>query len=226
MCEGRFKEGHERRILLPEENPTDLGAIVEYLYMDNFLSVGNPETDLGHQTCAEELASLYIAAEKYGMETLKVLIVEKLKSCDSLRTLSESLSTADFIYSSTPCTDKIYPTYICSLINEVMNLKLGWPDPEKMIEVEQWVERGGRLAVDINRACNTYWIKKLAERAHAFKQIRLDREQEKSQHSEAHPRCHHSCFDCFSTKKRKYVHFEETVDENWCVNALDGSKSL
>ncbi|KAI4114797.1 MAG: hypothetical protein LQ338_007953 [Usnochroma carphineum] len=210
MCHGHFKEAHERRILLPADDPKDLAAIVEYLYVGDFKTVGNPNAGPSRQDCAFELASLYVTAEKYRLDAMKKLVVEKLRSCTDPSAPAEWLAVGDLIYSATPSTDDVYPTYLQSLLIDLMYPRGGVQDPGTIDLVDQWVEKGGRLAVDINRACNAYWVKKIERRAAAFKRIRESREKECSDHRRRHPRCR-SCFgDPFEMSS--YQHFEMTGD--------------
>lgn len=210
MCEGEFKEAYERRISLPADDPKDLAAIVEYLYMDNFSTVGNPEAGLDRKACALELASLYVTAEYYQMDALKKLTVEKFKGCTAGCTVAESLAIAESIYPSIPSTDQVYPSYIRSYVVDRMDLsKPGPPDAEVVDVLDQWVEKGGRLAVDINRACMTYWKKRGAA---AIKRVDRSRELDEDRHSMYHWRCR-KCHGS-NDKTPAFPEFEDTEDRN------------
>ncbi|KAL8754671.1 MAG: hypothetical protein Q9184_005039 [Pyrenodesmia sp. 2 TL-2023] len=224
ICEGEFKEAHERRISLPEDSSQDFDAIVEYLYTGNFLTVGNPHPLDGQQkdreTCALELASVYVTAEKYQMDALKALVVEKFKRCTKGCAPAEVLAIADTIYPSIPHTDQIFPSFIRALVIECMELRsehqqqaggsstkkrkidatsfsqpdddtttkasTSQPDEDTTAVLDAWIEKGGRLAVDISRAYMAHWKK---QGAAAIKRIRDKVDSEQDQHDERHPRC-------------------------------------
>lgn len=222
MCEGDFKEAHERRISLPEDSSQDFDAIVEYLYTGNFLTTGNPHPPHGQQkgreTCALELASVYVTAEKYQMDALKALVIEKFKHCTKGCTPAEVLAIADTIYPSIPHTDQIFPSYIRALVIECMELRSeqqpgstlkkrkitatsssqpdddttttgpfsSSPDEDTTAVLDAWIEKGGRLAVDISRAYMAHWKK---QGAAAIKRIRDKVDCAQDQHYERHPRC-------------------------------------
>ncbi len=226
MCEGDFKEAHERHISLPEDSTQDFDAIVEYLYMNKFITIGNPLTPDGQQrdreTCALELASLYVTAEKYQMDALKSLVVEKFKNCTKGCAPAEVLAIADTIYPSIPHTDQVFPSYIRALVIECMELRSeqqqqqyggsnpkkrklnatsspqpnddttpttttsSQPDEDTTAVLDAWIEKGGRLAVDISRAYMAHWKK---QGVTAIKRIRMHVEIDQDKHEERHSRC-------------------------------------
>ncbi|KAL8649349.1 MAG: hypothetical protein Q9210_004458 [Variospora velana] len=197
MCKGQFKEAHERRITLPVDNPQDVAAIVEYMYMDNFTTIGNPNAGSDHQTCALQLASLYMVAEYYQIDPLKALIVKKFKTCTTKSTPAQWLAVAALIYPSLRSTDDIYPAYMRSLIIDCLNASGNPPDPAVMEELEQCVQQGGRLAVDINRACTTYWRQRGAA---VVKELRKITARAEDLHLDHHWRCRKCHFRNFRDK--------------------------
>ncbi|KAL8919540.1 MAG: hypothetical protein Q9208_006732 [Pyrenodesmia sp. 3 TL-2023] len=222
MCQGDFKEAHERQISLPEDSSQDCDAIVEYLYTGNFLTIGNPHSPHGQpksrETCALELASVYVTAEKYQMDALKALVVEKFKHCTEGCAPAEVLAIADTIYPLIPPTDQVFPSYIRAMIIECMELRSeqqpdsnskkrkitadsssqpddettttstfsSSPDEDTTAVLDAWIEKGGRLAVDINRAYMAHWKK---QGTAAIKRLRQKVDREQDQHDERHPRC-------------------------------------
>ena len=151
MCNTGFKEALEKRITLPEERPSLLGAIIEYLYTDDFWTEGHGQVDLSKRDKAFGLAHLYVSAAQYGLEAMKDLIVAKLRCCSELNDLSNWLEVADIIYESNPSRDEPYPIYFRSLVVRLL-------DATKMSAhlvnetLENRIDMGGPLAVDIHRA--------------------------------------------------------------------------
>ncbi|KAL8855313.1 MAG: hypothetical protein Q9178_008027 [Gyalolechia marmorata] len=151
MCNPGFKEALEKRITLPEERPSLLGPIIEYLYTDDFWTEGHGPIDLSKRDKAFELAHLYVSAAQYGLEAMKDLIVAKLRRCSELNDLSNWLEVADIIYESNPSRDEPYPIYFRSLVVRLL-------DATKMSAhlinetLENRIDMGGPLAVDIHRA--------------------------------------------------------------------------
>ncbi|KAL8898806.1 MAG: hypothetical protein Q9207_006519 [Kuettlingeria erythrocarpa] len=238
ICEGDFKEAHECHISLPEDSAQDFDAIVEYLYMNKFITIGNTVTPDGQhrdrETCALELASLYVTAEKYQMDDLKSLVVEKFKNCTKDCAPAEVLAIADTIYPSIPHTDEVFPSYIRALVIECMELRSeqqqqqhggsnpkkrkiiataspppddddittttssSQPDEDTTAVLDAWIEKGGRLAVDISRAYMAHWKK---QGVAAIKRIQRKVEIEQDKHEERHSRCIKCVGNHYETRK-------------------------
>ncbi|KAL8908326.1 MAG: hypothetical protein Q9207_000854 [Kuettlingeria erythrocarpa] len=173
--------GHED---LPDDQPKVVAAIVEYLYTGNFWVNQKPSSDLGEkQEAALVLAHLYIAADKYQLDRLKVLTVARLEGYTSLLGLKIYwLNIAQLIYSSTPDSDAVYPTFLRSLV-------LKWMESEQtifgfvnMCVIERYVEQGGRLAVDILRVQRHYWLRRVQTRNAVI-------QKERDHHRTAHNEC-------------------------------------
>ncbi|KAL8959574.1 MAG: hypothetical protein Q9193_003587 [Seirophora villosa] len=199
MCEGQFKEAYERRILLPADNPQDIAAIVEYLYTNDFATIGNPNAGLDCQTCAAQLKSLYGTAEYYQMDPLKDLIVKKFKDCTTGSTPADWLAIAESIYPSLPTTDRVYPAYVRSLIID----RLDTSRETVMEELDPWTRKGGRLAIDINRACVAYWKQRGAAALLKFQDAR-------SSHMHVHPNC--GTCHIYRTEDWELFEFEDAYD--------------
>ena len=81
MCdsEGPFLESKSHRIKLPEDEASDFGLLLEYLYggdlpTSSILEIG------GNVELADRLAKIYILADKYQLPLLKNYIVTTLQS--------------------------------------------------------------------------------------------------------------------------------------------------
>ncbi|KAL8787225.1 MAG: hypothetical protein Q9213_002336 [Squamulea squamosa] len=151
MCTPGFKEAHEKRITLPEESPSVLAAIVEYLYTDNFWANGHPHTNPSTQNKAWKLAHLYVSAGQYGLEAMKDIIVTKLE-----QNTVDWFQVADIIYESHPSDEEPYPKYFRSLVVSHLN------SDQKIVDavtedLEDRIKAGGPMAVDIHRAYKMFW---------------------------------------------------------------------
>ena len=160
MCTLGFKEALEKRITLPEEQPSHLEAIIEYLYTDDFGGLGNPQFEMGDTDKAVELAHLYVSADKYGLEAMKDVIVGKLRLCTKPDDLSNCLEVAEIIYESVPFHRDPYPVYFRFLIVELLTSADNTKTLYVNAECEERIDAGGPLAVDIHRAYRTFWDNK------------------------------------------------------------------
>ncbi|KAL9598280.1 MAG: hypothetical protein Q9219_004581 [cf. Caloplaca sp. 3 TL-2023] len=192
--------------------------MVEYLYMGDSWTIGNPTGDMNQSTRTAELASLYVAADKYQMDGMKTIILKSFKSHMTLSKPDEWLSTADSIYSATSSADHMFRDHLRSQVVRLLDRSSTWPHPTTMKTLEKWIKDGGRLAIDINRACATYWTKKLNKRACAFEQLRKFREEERRNHSDNHSRCR-KCSWAYRNNVDVHRELEEKACETKVVNA-------
>ncbi|KAI4137172.1 MAG: hypothetical protein L6R39_007437 [Caloplaca ligustica] len=198
MCTRDFREAHHRRIVLPADSPKDLAAIVEYLYMDDFSTLGNPDAreNKDGKECARELASLYVTAEKYQLDGLKELVVEKSRRYADVERPGSWLATAEFVYASVPSRDRIYPAYLRSLVVDALKAA-GKDNKDVMRVLDGCMEKGGKLAVDVNRACMEYWREKGEGAARKIKEVRGE---EVWEHDENHWRCRRCYLKRYQTR--------------------------
>lgn len=100
-CKSGFKESDIKHIDLPEDNVDVVGRLLEYLYTGDYGSSSIATNDF-----ANELASMYIIAEKYQVEQLKTLIIKKLQTVDWLSTPPATFFlVSQRIYAGTPDSD-------------------------------------------------------------------------------------------------------------------------
>ncbi|KAL8689715.1 MAG: hypothetical protein Q9218_004678 [Villophora microphyllina] len=90
MCHGDFKESQTSQIFLPDDDPATIGKILQYLYAGDFDSFLAPplctspllgcavDGPVISRSSMDAMAHVYIAAEKYGLQDLKILVVEKI----------------------------------------------------------------------------------------------------------------------------------------------------
>ncbi|KAL8648138.1 MAG: hypothetical protein Q9226_006123 [Calogaya cf. arnoldii] len=119
--QSRFKEALEKRITLPEEQPSHLEAIIGYLYTDDFGGRGNPQPEMDDTDKAVELAHLYVSAAKYGLEAMIDVIVGKLRLCTKPDDFDDWLEVAEIIYESVPSNRDPYRVYFRSLIRSLIS---------------------------------------------------------------------------------------------------------
>lgn len=157
MCDGDFKEAHERHLVLPEDNPTDVGILVEYLYTRDFWA-GNPQASVPKQESAVKLASIYLLADKYDLDGMKVLTTKKkIASYTNIAVVDDWLAVAEIICTATTESDYIYPRLLRLLVAYFM-------DSERskgngcMDALHKGIVKGGRLAVDIYRGSRIYSV--------------------------------------------------------------------
>lgn len=120
MCHAGFQESQTRQISLPEEDSGVVRAIIQYLYTGNFWDFGMGEVSPEETTeleddltqAADELAAIYIAADKYQLTDLKTLIVGKMTTyIDIQRRPIEFLQMARKTYTYMPESEDIFRTF-------------------------------------------------------------------------------------------------------------------
>ncbi|KAL8699740.1 MAG: hypothetical protein Q9201_005823 [Fulgogasparrea decipioides] len=190
MCEGDFKEAHQQRINLPEDDPIQVGSIIEYLYTNAIW----PGWECDHNTDMNEtgtrLAHLYVAADKYDLDGLKDLVVEKFSALgddDGIFGDWDWLAQADIIYSSIPEEDDLFPTLLRQWVFEYY--KEYNEDVEKLKWLDERVHAGGRLAVDISSGCNDYLWTTIQRQRAAYRKLRKHVTRERDEHATKHHGC-------------------------------------
>ncbi|KAL8803994.1 MAG: hypothetical protein Q9200_006000 [Gallowayella weberi] len=148
MCHGHFEESHTLQIRLPEDDPIVIKAIIQYLYSGSFHDFGTEEACGNTADAANELAEIYIVAEKYGLEDLKTLILEKLDEVtDVTWNIAEFLSVSRKIYACTSDSDDRYSKFFEVAMAEMPSLL---DIVRYHLEVfQECVSSGGKLAVDM-----------------------------------------------------------------------------
>ncbi|KAI4175584.1 MAG: hypothetical protein LQ343_001575 [Gyalolechia ehrenbergii] len=152
MCHGHFKESNDSLIDLPDDEPTVIKALIQYLYSGNFLDFGTMESGHGSAGANDQLSDIYVTAEKYQMLDLKDLVVEKLKAVTDVEDRPvEFLTTAQKIYGNVPEErPDVYREYFKKCATQL-------PKPGSMSKpvYAVWLESlsyGGPLAVDLTIA--------------------------------------------------------------------------
>lgn len=181
MCQEGFQESRERCIYLPEDDPDSFGAVIEYLYTGNFrIEHDSPTSGFTRESSLIELATIYVAAEKYHLDALKTLVVDEF----SLRLVpgkpEDWLASAEVIYQAIPDSDKIFPQQLHSYVVSLLAFEKGHLSVATSMVLNESVGKGGRLAVDINNAVMTYWKER----------VKTDMQTQRNEHLFWHPKCH------------------------------------
>ncbi|KAL8953811.1 MAG: hypothetical protein Q9222_000320 [Ikaeria aurantiellina] len=151
ICNGNFQESNTGRINLPDEDPHVVRALLQYLYTGNFLGYGTSESAGSHDTAASQLIDLYVTAEKYQLEYLKRLFLDKFKRCiDPYKRPVDFLHIAKVIYDKVPETDGPWRNFFLGQFQLL-------PKPCSMStslkeEFDDCLSGGGNLAVDLMAA--------------------------------------------------------------------------
>ncbi|KAL8803441.1 MAG: hypothetical protein Q9200_006212 [Gallowayella weberi] len=111
MCHGHFEESRTFTIRLPEDDPKVIKAMIQYLYTGDFTNYGLQHDALGISPTRAgfQLVDLYKVAEKYQLQELKTLLLDKLGDIiDSSKRPKQFLATATRVY-----TDLLDSDYAC-----------------------------------------------------------------------------------------------------------------
>lgn len=181
MCKGNFKEAHERHIVLPDDDPVDVGIMVECLYTRDFWTGANAQMGVSRQDSAIRLANLYTFAEKYDLTTMKDIVAKKIPKYTDIEEPEHWLAVAEIIYAAIPEGDHRYPKILRSLVVRFMNtqtkekpvVKTGKRTKNTKDALLDWTAKGGRLATDISRGSREYWVRRIRDRDAAIKNKEL-----------------------------------------------------
>ncbi|KAL9583197.1 MAG: hypothetical protein Q9212_002847 [Teloschistes hypoglaucus] len=156
MCSGCYKEAYEKCITLPEDDPDEFDLIVPHLQGRPFIYPRhNDEERERNVEAAAKLARLYITANKYEMQDFKVAVRNKFPPiCEDLDLLEDWIGIAEKIYDVIPRSDDIFPARFRWWI--YMYYESRFHKPEALQLLNKWIEKGGRMVVDINTASNQY----------------------------------------------------------------------
>ncbi|KAL8676404.1 MAG: hypothetical protein Q9186_007068 [Xanthomendoza sp. 1 TL-2023] len=153
MCHGRFEESRTFTIRLPEDDPKVIKAMIQYLYTGDFtnyelidVAVGVTSAHAGFQ-----LVDLYKVAEKYQLQQLKTLLLEKLGDIiDSARRPKHFLLIAKQMYTDLPDTDWACRAFIIIAAKWLPSPKLMSKEFRKSLD--ECISSGGSLAQDLFEA--------------------------------------------------------------------------
>lgn len=155
MCYGNFKENAQQRIELPDDDPQVVAAITQYLYSGQITNFGaTDEEDASDSNAAKasnQLGELYVAAEKYQLEDLKALVVQKLELVTDVEgSPLEFLSTAQKIYANTAETENVYRVFFNA--SAALLPALNCMSKRLRGVFDDCLSQGGFLAIDLAAA--------------------------------------------------------------------------
>ncbi|KAL8712550.1 MAG: hypothetical protein Q9225_006919 [Loekoesia sp. 1 TL-2023] len=225
MCDGHFKEAHERHIVLPEDDPTDVGILVEYLYTRDFWVNGNPQANVSKQESAIKLAHVYLLADKYNLDGMKVVTTKKIAGYTNIAAVDDWLAVAEIIYAATPESDYVYPKFLRSLVGYFMDSERS-KGKGCMDALQKGIVKGERLAVDIYRGSRIYSVQKERHWLHGVRQTGKWLRETETKHSCYHDECNlcivgdylDSAFPDHGDLKGWGVYGEELCDEDAIID--------
>ncbi|KAL8698802.1 MAG: hypothetical protein Q9201_006371 [Fulgogasparrea decipioides] len=204
MCRANFKESQNMRINLPEDDPAVIKAIIQYLYAGNFWGLGivvpsdsvaeiatessTRTLDEFFEVATDILATMYITAEKYQLQDLKHLIVNKLKAVTNIRERPiQFFSTAMTIYAGIPDSDDVYRKFFKSSIKHLQNPRSMSKTVRQAFD-DCWAS-GGMLAVDLASITCSRYEEELAEKHEALSKKQAQIERLERKHAEQLSKC-------------------------------------
>ncbi|KAI4087643.1 MAG: hypothetical protein LQ344_006641 [Seirophora lacunosa] len=218
MCDGQFHEAHHRQITLPDDDPTAVGILVEYLYTRDFWAQEDPEAGASKHDSATKLAQVYILADTYDLERMKDLVTRKMRKYTELEKPAEWLSVAEIIYAATPESDRRYPRFLRALVAVFMRAEQIHGRNGFSSTLMNAVEKGGRLAIDVCLGSRMYWRDRVRGRNAELLEAQESLQSERRNHDSNHEYCEEDCFD--TSRRRRLTLFNnenlagEDVDED------------
>ncbi|KAI9879324.1 MAG: hypothetical protein M1830_008845 [Pleopsidium flavum] len=144
FCQPGFRESEVMHIDLPEDDPDVFGRLLEYLYPRDYSTTFTRAYDL-----ADELASIYILAEKYQLKHLQSLTVQKLKNVNALsRTPRAFFAISQHIYANTPDSEPFFRKYFLEEAPGCIEAM----GTDGANEISELIILGGSFAVDVFEA--------------------------------------------------------------------------
>ncbi|KAL8724971.1 MAG: hypothetical protein Q9181_006591 [Wetmoreana brouardii] len=187
------RESRSQRIDLIEDDPKHVGILVEYLYKNDFWVNGHPMISASNRQVADELAGLYVFAQRYLLDGMTALIVKKLEQRTLVHEPNDWLRAAEKIYSANSDNDTIFLTWLRASIIELKRLDYENPNQGLAKILDTWVAKGGKLAVAILHATEIFVLQTVAKQSSAIHKSLGIRNDEARRHTMAHPRCR-GCF--------------------------------
>ena len=172
-------------INLPDDNPEDVGLMLEFLYRDDFPSLGDEEkfiaaSEENRNLASDELCRIYGLADKYDLPKLKDCIVGKFGNMAKLKKFPLSfLDSAKKMYDCITDSDNPYPTFFLARTEKLFR-KYGSNG-----KVRKWTEdamlKGGRLARDIFLAQRKFYETQAAQQSRDIAQWKASWERSQSE---------------------------------------------
>ena len=152
----------EREIKLPEDSAEEFGKVLVYLYSKDV-----PIQDVKDiEGSGKELVQMYLAAQKYGVDGLKKLVLEKLEKNIHPQSHSDSfLGVVMAIAAACPESDNLLHDFLKGTFCDVLGgddahaSSAGIPEGAKA-KLQSIIRGGGQLALDVHEAQLTLDVSK------------------------------------------------------------------
>ncbi|MCJ1229550.1 hypothetical protein MMC12_006217 [Toensbergia leucococca] len=158
MCSGPFKESAEASIRLPEDDADSFGRVISYLYTKDY-ETSSSSDGTAMSVLGDELAGVYILAEKYDFCELKEATTDKIRVAFIGAPPSALFDIAHTICENTSEEDAVFKAYFRAEAPHALRV-LEAPDYD---QISGLVYQGGKLAEDIVKAQKTSYEIKYSE---------------------------------------------------------------
>ncbi|KAL8868095.1 MAG: hypothetical protein Q9174_005221 [Haloplaca sp. 1 TL-2023] len=165
MCNGKFEESQTLQINLPDDDPTVIKVVLQYLYAGDFSDidvtdpknnameiVANTTGDAQWYEMIEVLPDIYITADKYAIQDLKTVVIDKITSCIDIGAQPYSfLIMAKKVYTAIPDSDTEFRSYFRGSAYDLLVLTEGRDKMRSDVRVcfDECIYGGGTMATDI-----------------------------------------------------------------------------
>ncbi|KAL8954952.1 MAG: hypothetical protein Q9183_006853 [Haloplaca sp. 2 TL-2023] len=143
MCNGDFEENQTQLVKLPEDDPIVMKIILHQWF-----------------EMIEVLQDLYTTAEKYDLQDLKVVVIEKLLASIDVQTQACSfLTMAQKIYAAVPDTDTRYRGFFRGLAYDLLAFAGGQDKMATDVRscFDECIYGGGAMAIDLAEVLYTFY---------------------------------------------------------------------
>ncbi len=165
FCSANSKESHRQTYSLPDHNADTFGRLLEYLYSHDY----DPEKKTNAKDVALELADMYIMAERYQLNLLKAIVIDRFRETKTRSrerritslwkgplTISESpialIAASRRIYNNVPESDTEFRAYFKSTASHCL-LDLS---AVEVVEFLDTIDLKSLLGKDLLRALNQH----------------------------------------------------------------------
>lgn len=162
---------------LPDENPHNIGHLLEYLYASNFTALSDDEKFVrakGERKASDELCEIYALAEKYQLPGLQNCLVDKFGVLAQIQSGPEFFETAKKMYGQILQSDTIYRGYFIGAIeNDLEDFRM---EDEVYKWIEEHADQDGRLSKDLFTAQRNVFVAQKKEWTAANTKLKKDYE--------------------------------------------------
>lgn len=136
-------------IELPDDDPTIMNHVIQFLYTGDFKDSSNPTDPLAEDSLLTS-TKVYVAADKYDIPGLRTLAADKFTTAIATQWNTASLPTClDFIYHQLPDSDTVLKKVALKVIAEHIK------ELEDRGEFVAMFKAGGEIAFDVLQATSS-----------------------------------------------------------------------